>query len=1003
MSSYKVAWKASTKTVQILAGATETPSGFTSLGVFDHTDGGPDAADPLGSGHNHSLFSHVKDLLYGIGFTNMAVVVVQNLITPAALAVPTPTTAQVPAKPEMAQAPTFKGRIRRGERLKIDRGIWSGSPLLTTTVLRDGVAIADTDRPYYVPVSADVGKSLTAQVVASNPAGSTTYTTAALGPILEPIVVTGYEPIPDADDTPAPTWSPNPSITGTAQRGQTLTGVDGTITNGTVSSRQWYRNGSAISGATNSTYVLVQADVGAVITFRVYATGPGGSANATSSGTSAVAALPIVAAFMDDFTANAGTMNGRTQGTPALVTYATFKDPAAAVGESVNSASVDLTGKGFVKGIDFNYNTHTHRVPDTVYDFAQYKILNNTLKLEAHLTTTGANLTCHRMSLSAINTVFSTMINAVAGNSTTLLRELTQAGDVIEHETYNSGGNDYIRWYINGRLFAPDDGGHWSNGAFNLTAAGITLTGRHGWVTSVPTANMDSFAGGNPATVSRMRAIQYGRVYRRNANGTVDWRVKIWYSGEAPTTVKFRRRLDSDNSLIDSGTLTSLVDDPTNKCVYGTLSNFTPAADTTKYWLELFRDDVVNANGEAAELIAKGPGMLFGEVLVRDGQSNAGGADDATLAGQAAIPNGFHMKTFGGVPEHRVSNMPIGVNRALAVYYNNSLATAGKPLNWITGGVGGQPLSVRGLGTASDLAIRRALEISGPPSAWHICDGNSDMADPATYKTGMHALYGDRRTRFGDAPIFIGPMLSDQTGNDPGNEQIRRAQGFELPALRAADSTTYPNYQCGPFSMDLQRFSDGSVADFQHFGNTVDGYAELLRREAKVRDFYHGLISIDYRGPEMTDVTWADANTIIVRVKLNGFTGLTAKNIGYAIAGKIDQFDCGLGFGTTVGSAGTHNTLTNFFHATGVSVGTPSGGFVDVTYTFTGSPFPDATSCYVRGPYGRYAFNAGNVQGIWANMWARASMLVGTISGENDVAIRPFWHASGNDYIRSHA
>jgi hypothetical protein len=90
--------------------------------------------------------------------------------------------------------------------------------------------------------------------------------------------------------TPAPAWSVQPSISGTATQGQTLTGSDGTIVGGTVSARAWLRDGVAISGATSTTYVLVLADVGAVITYRVTATGAGGSASATSAGTSAVAA-----------------------------------------------------------------------------------------------------------------------------------------------------------------------------------------------------------------------------------------------------------------------------------------------------------------------------------------------------------------------------------------------------------------------------------------------------------------------------------------------------------------------------------------------------------------------------------------------------------------------------------------------------------------------------------------------------------------------------------------
>jgi hypothetical protein len=81
----------------------------------------------------------------------------------------------------------------------------------------------------------------------------------------------------------APAFTAAPSITGTAQSGQTLTGAPGTIARGAVSGRQWRRNGVAISGAINATYALVPADVGAVITFSVTATNALNEANKVSA------------------------------------------------------------------------------------------------------------------------------------------------------------------------------------------------------------------------------------------------------------------------------------------------------------------------------------------------------------------------------------------------------------------------------------------------------------------------------------------------------------------------------------------------------------------------------------------------------------------------------------------------------------------------------------------------------------------------------------------------
>jgi large repetitive protein len=82
-----------------------------------------------------------------------------------------------------------------------------------------------------------------------------------------------------------------PSISGTAQVGDTLTGSDGTWSESPTSyTRQWYRDNtgggvySAVAGATGSTYLLVDADDGCNIKFGVVATnGAGSSAEVRSS------------------------------------------------------------------------------------------------------------------------------------------------------------------------------------------------------------------------------------------------------------------------------------------------------------------------------------------------------------------------------------------------------------------------------------------------------------------------------------------------------------------------------------------------------------------------------------------------------------------------------------------------------------------------------------------------------------------------------------------------
>lgn len=101
----------------------------------------------------------------------------------------------------------------------------------------------------------------------------------------------GYTPdAPSGQAKPVNTVAP--TISGTAQEGQTLTAGNGTWT-GTPSptlTRQWLRGTTPINGATGATYVVQAGDVGAVIRLRVTGTNTWGVASADSNPTATVIA-----------------------------------------------------------------------------------------------------------------------------------------------------------------------------------------------------------------------------------------------------------------------------------------------------------------------------------------------------------------------------------------------------------------------------------------------------------------------------------------------------------------------------------------------------------------------------------------------------------------------------------------------------------------------------------------------------------------------------------------
>jgi hypothetical protein len=132
----------------------------------------------------------------------------------------------------------------------------------------------------------------------------------------------GYSP-------PTPANSAVPTITGTTTFGQTLTSTTGTWSNSPTYSYQWSRSASSggsytnISGAINSTYTLVAADVGQYLKSTVTATNASGSATATSIATAQIAkATPTFSSWSNvtktfgdaNYTVTAPTVTGSIAG-----------------------------------------------------------------------------------------------------------------------------------------------------------------------------------------------------------------------------------------------------------------------------------------------------------------------------------------------------------------------------------------------------------------------------------------------------------------------------------------------------------------------------------------------------------------------------------------------------------------------------------------------------------------------------------------------------------------
>jgi hypothetical protein len=217
------------------------------------------------------------------------------------------TASATPPAPTNSSPPTITGTAQQGQTLTEHNGSWTNEP---TSVTHQWLqcdssgasckAISGATGQTYVPVPGDVGHAIRVEETASNTSGpGSPATSAATAAVVPP---------------PPESISP-PTITGTAQQGQTLTEHHGTWANEPTSySYQWQQCDSlgsgclAIVGATAQTYVPVAGDVGHRLKVQEIASNAGGSsAAATSEATAVVVSAPV------PMIVKAPTINGAAQ------------------------------------------------------------------------------------------------------------------------------------------------------------------------------------------------------------------------------------------------------------------------------------------------------------------------------------------------------------------------------------------------------------------------------------------------------------------------------------------------------------------------------------------------------------------------------------------------------------------------------------------------------------------------------------------------------------------
>lgn len=207
--------------------------------------------------------------------------IVAVLLAAAWLAAP----ASAEAVPVNADRPSIAGTAVDGQTLTTSNGTWTaGSPLTFGYQWRrcdaSGTScsdIAGATQASYVLTSPDVGATIRATVIATDPSGSASATSA-----------------PTAAVAPAPPVAvARPVVSGMGREGETLTASTGTWKGTTP---MWFRyswrrcdlagtNCLTVAGATAATYTLTAADVDTTLRVRVYATNAAGTASSYSFAT----------------------------------------------------------------------------------------------------------------------------------------------------------------------------------------------------------------------------------------------------------------------------------------------------------------------------------------------------------------------------------------------------------------------------------------------------------------------------------------------------------------------------------------------------------------------------------------------------------------------------------------------------------------------------------------------------------------------------------------------
>ncbi|NLR72868.1 hypothetical protein HGI47_18490 [Novosphingobium sp. ERN07] len=673
-----------------------------------------------------------------------------------------------------------------------------------------------------------------------------------------------------APGAPVPIWDVAPSITGTVQVGDVLTGDDGELRFGAVTARAWLRDGAAISGATGATYELDFADQDADIAYRVTATGDGGTTIATSAEVGPVIGLALAQApSFDTFDANPGNIIGRTlQGRGGTWTLQKATDAlGGGTHDTSMSVAAGFAGGNGVAGAGNHYAVATAPSQTVIVARRLPNPFGANLSND-HVTASGntvVNITRFGFtSTEVLGPPLSGRINInreIAGGSATSIRAINglrrEPYDVQAHEYLEADSTVTLQMRMNGR-------GHDAPQDVSEAVRSVPLSRRHGFSGNAPATHLDWFAIVEPANDAVAMLEQAAPVISRLADGRalviVQGRYTVQGMGKVKALVNDRSS-GSPVAVAGYAAVDVAVTVTEISGLFGTFKGmFYIDADTAaglagkplETWI--WRTDVENPVGGGL-LTVPWPSMVqrLGINVLMFGQSLSVFQSNQTQTTAATPhPGSRWVDGYAATTNAYDRRMLVQTANALPAHLSQRFGQlSGLPMTLVAAGTSGTPQSQRVPGTAQfNAAFDGIMHAGGRVDVIVNTTGQSNVDNAVTYFADLSATYagpGSFATMDSDHPphVVMMPISSSHSGSEQAYQAAREVE------KRCVEDGIAHSF--GPSTFDLRKHWNGT--DLLHHG-TADtdphgSEAKIMQRIGQHIAFVTGDADHDGQGPDL--------------------------------------------------------------------------------------------------------------------------------------------------------